>query len=139
MPQVSVVMPTFEQSRLIRRALDSLMAQSLADRELIVIDDGSQDDTARAVLPYLEDARIRYVQLLHNQGLGNALNEGLERARAALLAYLPSDDVLSRDHLQRLVDTMSAHPNAALAYAGVRHHYNRHVEGRSPGRTRSAA
>ena len=129
MPQVSVVMPTFEQSRFIRRALDSLMAQSLTDWELIVIDDGSQDDTARAVLPYLEDTRIRCVQLLHNQGLGNALNEGLARARAPLLTYLPSDDVLYRDHLQHLVDTMSAHPDAALAYAGVRHHYNRHAEG----------
>ncbi len=128
-PQVSVVMPTFEQSRFIRRALDSLMAQDMADWELIVIDDGSQDDTARAVLPYLHDARVRYVQLLHNQGLGNALNEGLARVRAPLVAYLPSDDVFYRDHLQRLCAAMAADSSAVLAYAGVRHHYNRHAEG----------
>lgn len=133
MPQVSVVMPTFEQSRFIRRALDSLLAQSLADWELIVIDDGSQDDTARAVLPYLDDARVRYVQLLHNQGLGNALNEGLSRARAPLLAYLPSDDLFFRDHLRQLCRCLAAHPGAALAYAGVRHHYNRQAEGRIAG------
>ena len=133
MAQVSVIMPTFEQSRFIRRALDSLMAQSLADWELIVIDDGSQDDTSGAVLPYLEDPRIHYVQLPHNQGLGNALNEGLARAQAPLLAYLPSDDVFYRDHLQSLCDALSANPGAALAYSGVRHHYNRNAEGAVPG------
>lgn len=133
MPQVSVVMPTFEQSRFIRRALDSLMAQRLADWELIIIDDGSQDDTARAVLPYLEDARVRYVRLAHNQGLGKALNEGLSRANAPLVAYLPSDDVYYRDHLQLLRDALDANPGAALAFSGVRHHYNRHAEGKIAG------
>ncbi len=133
MPLVSVVMPTFEQSRFIRRALDSLMAQSLADWELIVVDDGSQDDTARAVLPYLEDARVRYVRLLHNKGLGHALNDAIARASSPLIAYLPSDDVLYRDHLQRLTDAMSANPGAALAYSGVRHHYNRQADGVIPG------
>jgi hypothetical protein len=132
-PQVSVVMPTFEQSHFIRRALDSLLAQTMADWELIIIDDGSQDETARAVLPYLEDPRVRYVQLLHNQGLGNALNEGLARARSPLLAYLPSDDVFYRDHLQSLCKAMLAEPAVALAYAGVRHHYNRSAEGPVPG------
>ncbi len=133
MPQVSVIMPTFEQCRFIRRALDSLKAQSMADWELIVIDDGSQDETARAVLPFLDDARVRYVQLLHNQGLGNALNEGLQRARAPLIAYLPSDDVLYRDHLQALCAALQANAHAVLAYAGVRHHYNRNACGQIPG------
>ncbi len=126
-------MPTFEQSRFIRRALESLMAQTLADWELIIIDDGSQDHTARAVLPYLDDARVRYVHLLHNQGLGNALNEGLARANAPLLAYLPSDDVFYRDHLAQLCATLEANPGAVLACAGVRHHYNRSAPGPVPG------
>ena len=133
MPQVSVIMPTFEQSRFDRRALDSLMAQTLTRWELIVIDDGSQDDTSRIVHPYLAEPRVRYLQMLHNQGLGQALNEGLERALAPLVAYLPSDDVYSRDHLQQLSDALDADPQAVLVCSGVRHHYNRDAAGQISG------
>ena len=133
MPQASVVMPTFQQSRFIRRALDSLLAQSLDDWELIIIDDGSQDDTGSAVLPYLEDARVRYVRLPRNGGLGAALNQGLARARAPRVAYLPSDDVYYRDHLLALCQALDANPRASLACAGVRHHYNRSAEGHIAG------
>ena len=133
LPQVSVVMPTFEQCHFIRRALDSLMAQTLANWELIVIDDGSQDATAAALQPYLCDPRVRYLHMLHNQGLGHALNEGLERALAPLVAYLPSDDLYYRDHLQQLCASLAAHPQAVLACAGVRHHYSREADGQIPG------
>jgi hypothetical protein len=133
MPQVSVVMPTFEQSHFIRRALDSLLAQSLAEWEAIVIDDGSMDGTAQAVLPYLNDARIGYHRLPRNTGLGNALNQGLARACAPLVAYLPSDDVYYREHLQVLRDCLRADAGAVLAYSGVRHDYNRYANGQIPG------
>ncbi len=132
-PQVSVIMPTFEQCHFIRRALDSLLAQTLADWELIVIDDGSQDATAAALAPYLSDPRVRYVKLLHNQGLGHAINEGLNRALAPLVAYLPSDDVYYRDHLQQLSEALGVNHQAVLAFAGMRHHYNRLAAGQAPG------
>ena len=131
--QVSVIMPTFEQCHFIRRAIDSLMAQTLANWELIVIDDGSQDDTANVLAPYLADPRVRYLHVLHNQGLGRALNAGLDLARAPLVAYLPSDDVYYRDHLQQLVDALAANPHAVLACSGVRHHYNREACGQIAG------
>src|SRR5688572_20691408 len=92
-PSVSVVIPTYEQARFIERALDSLQAQVLTDWEAIIIDDGSRDATAEVVSPYLSDARVRYYRLLKNHGLGRALNEGIARAKAPLVAYLPSDDV----------------------------------------------
>jgi hypothetical protein len=133
LPQVSVIMPTFEQSHFIRRALDSLLAQSLGDWELIIIDDGSQDATPRVLLPFLDDPRIRCLCLPENQGLGHALNAGLERARAPLLAYLPSDDVIYRDHLRSLAACLTASAAAVLAFSGVRHHYNREAQGQVPG------
>ena len=133
MPQVSVVMPTFEQCHFIRRALDSLMAQTLADWELIVVDDGSQDATASVLQPYLADPRVRCLRLLHNRGLGQALNEGLARAQAPLVAYLPSDDIYYRDHLQQLCDCLAANPQAVLAFSGARHHYSRTDGGQIPG------
>jgi len=132
-PSVSVLMPACEQACFIRRALDSLLAQSLKDWEAIIVDDGSQDGTAQTVLPYLSDTRIRYYKLAENQGLGKALNDGLVRARAPLIACLPSDDVYYRTHLQNLKACLDAAPQAVLAYSGVRHHYNRQAQGQIPG------
>lgn len=130
--KVSIIMPTFEQSHFIQRALDSLTAQSLQDWELIIVDDGSQDETPRALLPYLEDPRIDCLCLDENRGLGHAINAGMDRATAPLLAYLPSDDIYYRDHLQDLVDCLAASPAAVLAFSGVRHHYNRRAHGQVP-------
>src|SRR5690242_14653293 len=118
-PSVSVLMPTYEQACFIRRALDSLLAQSLADWEAIIIDDGSQDGTAQVVLHYLHDTRIRYYKLDENTGLGHVLNQGLNKARASLIAYLPSDDVYYREHLQALKACLDATPQAVLAHSGV--------------------
>ncbi|MDQ1918953.1 glycosyltransferase [Massilia pseudoviolaceinigra] len=67
--------------------------------------------------------------LPHNTGLGNALNCALNLARAPLIACLPSDDVFYREHLATLCAALHARPDAVLAYAGVRHHYNREADG----------
>ncbi|AKJ27412.1 glycosyltransferase family 2 protein [Caldimonas brevitalea] len=132
-PSISVLMPTYQQAQFIARALDSLQAQSLTDWEAIIVDDGSQDGTAQAVLPFLSDPRIHYHKLERNTGLGAALNNALDRARAPLIAYLPSDDVYYRDHLASLHAALAAAPDAVLACSGVRHHYNRQAEGQIPG------
>lgn len=132
-PRVSVLMPTFEQAAFIGRALDSLWAQTYADWELLIVDDGSRDDTAAALAPWLADARVRYLRFDANGGLGRAINAGLDAARGELLAYLPSDDVWYRAHLARLVACLERAPGAVLAYAGVRHHYKRSAEGIIPG------
>lgn len=122
-------MPSYGHSHFVRRALDSLMAQTLAEWEAIIVDDGSPDDTAQAVAPFLPDARIRYVRLDRNGGLGKALNVAMAEARAPLIAYLPSDDVYYRDHLQQLASCLDQAPDAVLAFSGVRHHYNRSADG----------
>ncbi len=132
-PRVSVLMPTFDQAAFIRRAIESLCAQTLTDWELIVVDDGSPDDTAALVAPYLADGRIHYHRLERNQGMGAALNHALAHARSALIAYLPSDDVYYAEHLASLVAGLADNPGAVLAYAGVRHHYNRTAPGQIDG------
>jgi hypothetical protein len=131
-PRVSVLMPTFEQSHFLPRALASLQAQSLRDWEALLVDDGSRDDTRRTAAPFLDDARIRYIRLPHNSGLGGALNVALDHAGAELVAYLPSDDLIYPHHLEALAGALDAAPNAVLAYAGVRHHYNRSAPGLIP-------
>jgi hypothetical protein len=122
-------MPTFEQSHFLPRALASLRAQTLDAWEAVIVDDGSRDATWRAAAPFLEDGRIRYLRLPHNEGLGRALNVALDHAGAALVAYLPSDDVIYPRHLEQLAAALDAAPQAVLAYAGVRHHYNRSAPG----------
>jgi hypothetical protein len=132
-PLVSVLVPTYMQAAFLPRALDSLLAQSLSSWEAIVIDDGSPDDTAQVLAPFLADPRIRCVRLSSNTGLGHALNTGMDRARGELVAYLPSDDVLYADHLRDLCASLARHDDAVLAYSGLRHHYNRSAPGQLGG------
>jgi glycosyltransferase involved in cell wall biosynthesis len=128
-PRVSVLMPTHAHAHFIARAIESLLAQTFTRWELIIVDDGSLDDTTAAVRPYLGDPRIRYERLTRNVGLGAALNCAMDLAHGELIAYLPSDDVLYARHLESLHDCLVAHPHAMLAYSGVRHHYNRTAAG----------
>src|SRR5438477_1133739 len=119
-PAVSVLMPTYDHARFIARAIESALAQSLNEWELIIVDDASPDDTARVVSAYLSDPRIQYVGLQRNVGLGAALNHAKDLARATLIAYLPSDDVYYSNHLACLVAARESQPDAVLAYSGVR-------------------
>src|SRR5512142_2618836 len=129
LPTVSVIMPTYGHAAFIPRALDSLCNQTFTDWELLIVDDGSPDDTAAVVQPFLADARMRYFRLETNAGLGAALNYGLERARGAWLAYLPSDDVYYAEHLAGLTALLESQPGTILAYSGARHYYNRSAPG----------
>jgi hypothetical protein len=127
-------MPTYNQAAFVRRALESLHAQTLRDWELVIVDDGSTDDTPQRIAPYLRDGRVRHQRLERNVGLGAALNVGLGLARAPLVTYLPSDDVLYPEHLQSLVECAEAHPEAPYVFSGVRHSYNRTAPGAIEGR-----
>jgi glycosyltransferase involved in cell wall biosynthesis len=128
-PDVTVIMPTYKHQSFIRRAISSLLSQSLTNWELIIINDGSPDATAEMVADYLADERISYHRNEHNTGLGACLNFGLLNAKANCIAYLPSDDVIYQDHLQSLYNLLEEHKNAILAYSSVRHYYNRKTDG----------
>ena len=102
-PRVSVLMPTFNQASFISSALKSLLDQTMTQWELVIVDDGSSDNTHKLVEAYLTDSRFHYHRLDANQGLGAALNHALTYATAPLIAYLPSDDVYYLDHLASLL------------------------------------
>jgi glycosyltransferase involved in cell wall biosynthesis len=124
-PRISVVMPTYEQGAFIARALDSLLSQTEAAWEAIIVIDGSTYGTAGIVADFLGDPRFRQIVLPDNIGLGAALNRGLDAASGAVVAYLPTDDVYHSDHLATLLAALDSTPDAVAAVAGVRHHYNR--------------
>jgi glycosyltransferase involved in cell wall biosynthesis len=124
-PRISIIMPTHNQAAFLPRAVASLVAQTVHDWELVIVDDASPDDTGEVVRPFLLDPRVRYLRRAENGGVGRAINDGLAATTAPVVGYLPSDDVLHRDHLATLLDALAAAPDAVIAVAGVRHHYNR--------------
>ncbi len=128
-PIVSVIMPTYKHENFIRRAIASLLAQTLISWELIIINDCSPDETQQAIQEYLEDERIQYYINTENRGLGACLNFGITKAKSSYITYLPSDDVIYKDHLQSLYNTFQQNQDAVLAYSSIRHFYNRKSEG----------
>ncbi len=77
----SVLMPTYNQSAFIRRAINSLMQQTYKEWELIIINDGCTDETEEFIADYLDDERVTYIKNEENMGLGHALNRGLDAAK----------------------------------------------------------
>jgi glycosyltransferase involved in cell wall biosynthesis len=90
-PAVSIVLPTYNRAALLGRSIRSVLGQSYGDFELIVIDDGSTDETSDVVSGF-RDPRLRYVPLARNAGAGAARNVGIRMARGKLLAFQDSDD-----------------------------------------------
>src|SRR3954462_15578484 len=116
-PVISVIMPTYKHEHFIRRAIASLLAQTFSNWELIIINDASPDATKDIIQEYVDDTRILYFSNNENHGLGTSLNFGIEKARGSYIAYLPSDDVIYKDHLQSLYDAFQKNQDAVLAYS----------------------
>jgi glycosyltransferase involved in cell wall biosynthesis len=110
-PAVSVIIPTYNRGWIIREALDSVLAQDFEDFELIVVDDGSTDNT-REILEAYDDAVI--VLSLNNRGVSAARNRGIAEARAPLIAFLDSDDLWKPQKLSRQVAFFEATPGALI-------------------------
>lgn len=120
---ISVIMPTFNQCAFIRRAIGSLFGQSFINWELIIINDGCTDETEEYISDFVENDRIIYIKNDKNDGLGHALNQGLDAARYDYVAYLPSDDFYFPNHLESLAAILKR-KNVALAYSGLQYDTN---------------
>ena len=117
LPKVSVVLPTYNRAELLPRALDSVMAQTYRNFELIVVDDHSSDSTQRVIARYAGDARVRALKHEHNRGQSCALNTGIDAARGEYVAFLDDDDEWLPNKLALQVGVMDAAPSkVALVY-----------------------
>lgn len=116
--RVSVVVPSYMHSGLVLHTLDSVFAQSHADVEVIVVNDGSPDDTDELLRPLVNAGRIRYVWQ-ENQGQAAARNRGLALASGEFVAFLDDDDLWYADTLARLVAALASRPDAVMAFGGV--------------------
>ncbi len=128
-PLVTVVMPIYNQEKFLMRAVNSLLKQTLSNWELIIVNDGSTDNTFHVIEDFLKDSRIKCLHNLCNKGLGGSINKALEIAKGKYISYLPSDDIFFKDHLQSLYETLENNSGATLAFSSFIHHYNRKSEG----------
>ena len=112
-PQVTVLMPVRNGAAHLQEAIDSILAQTFTDFELLIIDDGSTDATPK-ILRAVRDPRVRVVTHPQNLGLVPTLNQGLELARGELIARQDHDDLSQPERLQKQVDFLRRHPDFAL-------------------------
>ncbi len=112
---VSIILPTFNRGYCLPAAIDSVRAQSHPNWELIVIDDGSTDDTRELMSRYAGDDRVRYVWQA-NGGVAAARNTGLALARGNFIAFLDSDDTWKPFKLRLQLDVMGALPDVGMVW-----------------------
>src|SRR5689334_17679721 len=117
-PLVSVVIPAFNRAFILPEALDSVLAQTWKDFEILVVDDGSTDDSETALRPYVERFGVRFLRQA-NQGPAAARNRGIEAARGKYVAFLDSDDLWLPIKLSAQIPRMEAHPDVVMSYGNV--------------------
>lgn len=97
---VSIIMPSYNTGRFISETIESVLAQSYSDWELIIVDDCSNDNTDDVVSQYLTDKRIRYIKNETNSGAAVSRNRALREAKGKWIAFLDSDDLWEPDKLE---------------------------------------
>lgn len=119
-PLVSVILPTYNRRHLLNRALKSLNSQTLQHFELIIVDDGSTDNSCQMIFSFLNTFKqpYRYIKQ-QNQGLPIALNIGLQVSTGKYITFLNSDDTYKPKHLETRFQHMNTHPEIDLIYGGV--------------------
>lgn len=115
MPKVSVIVPAYNVARFIDGAIESVLAQSYSDFELLIVNDGSTDDTLARCKRHA-DERIRIVNQ-ENRGLAGARNSGIREARGEFLAFLDADDLWRADKLERHVEHLERCPEVGVSYS----------------------
>ena len=119
MPRISVLMPVRNVERYVAAAVQSVLAQTCGDFELLVLDDASTDGTADAVRQ-LADARLRYVRHDAPRGVAVTLNQGLDAACGEFIARMDGDDLCRPDRFALQLDWLERHPELALCGAWIR-------------------
>jgi len=118
---ITVVIPTYNRAKYLPRTIRSVQNQTFKNWELLIMDDGSTDQTRQVVKRFMSDPRIRYVRHKRNKGVCYSLNHALNLVRTKYFSQLDSDDWYSRDTLKRCVKKMEkAGAKAAVAYGHER-------------------
>jgi glycosyltransferase involved in cell wall biosynthesis len=129
-PLVSVIIPVYNCEKYLGQAIESVLSQTHPPSEVIVVDDGSTDHSARVAKGY---ETVRYV-FKPNGGASSALNRGVELAGGNLLAFLGSDDLWVKDKLALQIAAMSSHPEFDMVFGYTQQFYSEELENSLRGR-----
>lgn len=117
---ISVVIPTHNRAMLLRRAVDSVLSQSISDLELVVVSDGSTDDTCQVMQNYIEkDARVTFIHYSNALGANHARNTGIKACMGQYIAFLDDDDEWYPTKLEKQIAIFQQNESIGLVYAGV--------------------
>lgn len=118
MPAVSVVLPTYNRSHLLSRSIQSVLSQAYSDFELIIVDDGSTDDTEKVVKSFKSN-KIKYIRHRDNKGLSTSRNTGIRAARGKYIAFQDDDDEWMPEKLEKQIKAFETAPSAVgVVYTG---------------------
>jgi glycosyltransferase involved in cell wall biosynthesis len=118
MAKVSVVVPAYNYANYLPEAIQSVLHQTFDDFELLIVDDGSTDNTRRATQPFLRDHRMKYLYQ-ENRGLAATRNRGVKSTDGELVAFLDADDVWLEQKLEKQVAIMDSEPDVGLVYTDI--------------------
>ncbi len=116
--RVSVVIPTYNYGRFIGEAIESVLAQTLKPKEVIVVDDGSTDET-EAVVASFSDRGVRYIRQ-NNEGVCSARNRGVAESNGELIAFLDADDTLEAAKIEKQVSRFAEDDEVGIVHCGMR-------------------
>lgn len=117
-PEISVILCSYNREKYLNKCIDSVINQSFTDWELIVVDDGSDDNTFEVVNTYLQKvSNVRYLKH-QNKQLGYAKNAGIQASFGNYITFLDSDDVYKPNHLESRLDYMKDNPEIDLIEGG---------------------
>lgn len=118
---VSVIIPTFNRGHLLKKTIDSVLIQTYQNFEIIIIDDGSTDNSEEIVCG-IRDERIKYIKHGKNKGPSAARNTGIKSAKGKYIAFLDSDVIWLRDKLEKQVNILnSSTPDVGVVFGGVQY------------------
>jgi len=117
-PLVSVILPTYNRAHIIEKSIKSVLDQTFTNFELLIVDDGSDDNTEK-VVKNIDDPRIKYIKCMENKGANVARNIGISTAKADYIAFQDSDDEWYTDKLKKQVTAMQGSlPSIGVVYSG---------------------
>jgi len=118
-PKVSVVITCYNYGQYVESALQSVFSQTFQDFEIILINDGSTDDSEEKIHPFLSDPRLKYIKQ-NNSGQANAKNRGIKQAKGQFIAFLDADDLWEKTKLEKQLPLFS-HDKIGVVYSRAKY------------------
>ena len=115
---ISIIIPTYNRAKFIKRAIDSALDQTYQNFEIIIVDDGSTDNTKEVLTDYINQGKMKYIYE-KNSGPGIARNAGVEHAKGELVAFLDSDDEWMPDKLEKQIKILESRGKDAAVFSNI--------------------